>query len=317
MKLSGNGRDKLCRYIPIPAPDRRSESGFTFVELMIALVLSIIIMTPLFKLLIDQQKTYTVQSQMTNMRQNARIGLDIMTKELRMAGYGIPLSTWSDSPASPTRQPAIYPTPNATSITFYCNLEGVKTVLSADEAVAETQLSVESPTTDFAVNDIVYIEGPDDASPRTTHWHSSTISAKTSNTITINNGLNFKYLKGSTIHLRNTITYTFYNSSYGLTADEIKKRNKIYRTKSRTLSAGTEEELAYDIQNMTLNYTFEDNGTGLPNDGDQATDTTNDTDDIRMINVSITAQTKNKDPFLNTNRTTTFTSDVTLVNTTY
>ena len=299
MKLSDNGRDKLCRYISIPGPDSRSESGFTFVELMIALVLSLIIMTPLFKLLIDQQKTYTVQSQMTNMRQNARIGLDIMTKELRMAGYGIPISTWSDSPASPTRQPAIASLPNATSITFYCNLEGVKTVLSADEAIGQTELSVESPITDFAAGNTIYIEGPNDASPRTTHWHSSTIAAKTSNTITINDALVFKYLKGSTIHKKDTIIYSFSSGD-----------REITRTRN-----GTADILAYEIQNMTLNYTFEDNGTGLPND--DVGDTTNDTDDIRMINISITAQTKNKDPFLNTNRTTTFTSDVTLVNTTY
>jgi len=304
MKLSDNSRDKLCRYISIPGPDRRSESGFTFVELMIALVLSLIIMVPLFNLLIDQQKTYTVQSQMTNMRQNARIGLDIMTKELRMAGYGIPISTWADpDPLKAIRQPAIASLPNATSITFYCNLEGVKTVLSADEAIGQTVLSVES-TTDFSTEvnkNNIYIEGPDDASPRTTHWHSSTItaidSASTPKTITINNGLNFKYLKGSTIHTRDTITYNF--SSPNIT-----------RTRNNSSAV-----LAYDIQNMTLNYTFEDNGTGLPND--DVGDTTNDTDDIRMINISITAQTKNKDPFLNTNRTTTFTSDVTLVNTTY
>jgi type II secretory pathway component PulJ len=288
MKLIRPGRDEL------------GEEGFTFIELLIATVLSLIVLVPLFNMLIDQQKNYQVQCQMTNMRQNARIALDVMTKEIRMAGYGIPGSTWSDAPASPTPELKIAQTPNATSITFYSNIDGVKSVLSADEANGQTVLSVES-TTYFAEGDSVYIEGPDDAASPTTHWHSSTIPVTgiTGTTITISSALNFTYRKGSTIHKKDTLIYNFNSGNREIT----RSRN------------GNNEVLAYEIQGMTLNYTFEDGGTGLPDDADG--DATNDSEDIRMINMSITAQTKDEDPFLNTERTTTFSSDVTPLNLAY
>jgi type IV pilus assembly protein PilW len=66
----------------------KKRNGVTLIELLIALVLSSILTAALYRAFIGQQKTYTVQDQVTDMQQNARTAMGQMTKEIRMAGYG-------------------------------------------------------------------------------------------------------------------------------------------------------------------------------------------------------------------------------------
>ena len=62
--------------------------GVTLIELLIALVISSILIAALYRVFISQQQTYTVQEQVTDMRQNARVGINRMMSEIRMAGFG-------------------------------------------------------------------------------------------------------------------------------------------------------------------------------------------------------------------------------------
>lgn len=64
------------------------KTGVTLIELLIALVISSILVAALYRTFIDQQKTHTVQDQVADMQQNVRVGIDQMTREVRMAGYG-------------------------------------------------------------------------------------------------------------------------------------------------------------------------------------------------------------------------------------
>ncbi len=66
----------------------KKENGITLIELLIALVLCSILTAALYRAFISQQKTYTVQDQVADMQQNARIALAQVTREIRMAGYG-------------------------------------------------------------------------------------------------------------------------------------------------------------------------------------------------------------------------------------
>ena len=63
--------------------------GFTLIELLIVLVISGIIMTGIYSAFKTQQDSYLAQEQVAEMQQNLRAGLDIMMRELRMAGYDI------------------------------------------------------------------------------------------------------------------------------------------------------------------------------------------------------------------------------------
>jgi type IV pilus assembly protein PilW len=61
--------------------------GFTLVEIMVTLALSGIVMASIYTAFLSQQRSYLAQEQVSAMQQNIRAGLDIMTREIRMAGF--------------------------------------------------------------------------------------------------------------------------------------------------------------------------------------------------------------------------------------
>jgi len=69
---------------------RHSEAGFSLVEVMAALVILSIAMTAVFTTFISQQRSFTVQSRVAEMQQNLRQAAEYMSRDIRMAGYGIP-----------------------------------------------------------------------------------------------------------------------------------------------------------------------------------------------------------------------------------
>jgi type IV pilus assembly protein PilW len=73
------------------ATRRNPEAGFTLIEVMAAMVILIIAMTAVFATFTTQQKSFTVQSRVAEMQQNLRQGVEYMTRDIRMAGYGVPL----------------------------------------------------------------------------------------------------------------------------------------------------------------------------------------------------------------------------------
>lgn len=63
------------------------ESGFTLVELLIAMLISLILLSAISAAFISQRRSYDVQEQISEMVQNARAAMDMIGREARMAGY--------------------------------------------------------------------------------------------------------------------------------------------------------------------------------------------------------------------------------------
>ncbi len=65
----------------------RNSSGFSLVEILIALVLAGLVSTAIYKVYISQNKSYAVQEHITEMHQNLRTAMSMLKQEIRMAGY--------------------------------------------------------------------------------------------------------------------------------------------------------------------------------------------------------------------------------------
>lgn len=61
--------------------------GYTLVELMVVVGLSALVMAGVYTIYEAQQKSFTAQDQVVEMQQNGRVALDIMEREIRLAGY--------------------------------------------------------------------------------------------------------------------------------------------------------------------------------------------------------------------------------------
>jgi type IV pilus assembly protein PilW len=85
------------------------QTGFTLVELMIAVAISGIVVAAIYSAYLTQQRTYLAQEQVAEMQQSIRAALDIMVREIRSAGYdplksaGAGISTASAGQLSFTR----------------------------------------------------------------------------------------------------------------------------------------------------------------------------------------------------------------------
>ena len=62
-------------------------SGFSLVELLVAMAIASVVMAAVFKIYTTQQDSYVLQEQVAEMQQNGRTAKYVMAKEIRMAGY--------------------------------------------------------------------------------------------------------------------------------------------------------------------------------------------------------------------------------------
>jgi type II secretory pathway pseudopilin PulG len=66
------------------------QKGLTLIELMVALAICFIVIGAVYRAFTSQQRTYTIQDQVAEAQQNARVGMNILMRDLRMAGHGKP-----------------------------------------------------------------------------------------------------------------------------------------------------------------------------------------------------------------------------------
>ena len=91
----------------------RNRDGFTLLELLVAIALSVIIMAAIYSTYYSQQKSFLVQEQLAAMEQNLRAAMFYMETDMRMAG------------CDPTRKGGIgVTTANATSLSFTEDSDG-------------------------------------------------------------------------------------------------------------------------------------------------------------------------------------------------
>ncbi len=78
-----------------------NERGVTLIELLIVLVLSGLVVAGVYRLFIAQSKAYTVQDQVVEVQQGVRSAMEIILRDLRMAGFDSDSLTSNISIANP------------------------------------------------------------------------------------------------------------------------------------------------------------------------------------------------------------------------
>lgn len=86
---------------------QQSNRGFSLIELMIAITVSVILLAGVILVMVSSKRSYNVQHDMAVLQENARFATEFIIKDLRMAGfYGCAgnLTTYFDATANPAKQ---------------------------------------------------------------------------------------------------------------------------------------------------------------------------------------------------------------------
>jgi len=70
-----------------PVVSLRGQDGFTLVELMVAMSIFLLILVGIFQVFDPSRNAYQVSERKLGVQQNARVAMDRMARQIRMAGY--------------------------------------------------------------------------------------------------------------------------------------------------------------------------------------------------------------------------------------
>lgn len=239
--------------------------GFTLIELLIAMALSGIVIAAIYSLYLSQAKSYVIQDQVAEMQQNARVAMEMMIRDIRMAGFGAPksnISSWIDWVTGVTidTNPKIVQGSGSAPDTIYivgC-FDSPLASLSTSALSGATSLSLQSATEASKFNTtskkVICVGGAENA--LITAISGSTLTIDTDPTSANNQGLTGDYGVGTSIYLVKAITYSIVSNTL--------KRNE-------NTGAGR-QPLAENIENLQISQS-----------GDS-------------INISLTARTDKPDP---------------------
>jgi prepilin-type N-terminal cleavage/methylation domain-containing protein len=138
----------------------KKDRGVTLIELMIVLVIAAFLVAGIYSLFITQHRSYSVQDQVAGVQQDARVALDIMARDIRMAGFltGAGSGTGFDGISVNTHNYAVEPNNGGTSSTDQITL-----VFAAEQATTVTNVADKQVTLDtgggshFNLTDKAYV----------------------------------------------------------------------------------------------------------------------------------------------------------------
>src|SRR5215831_5419451 len=143
---------------------RKTNSGFSLMELLIALLVVLAIGMMTLQLFFQNERVIRDQSLIMEMQQTARVVMSQIADEVRMAGQGVPVyaSTFDTSVSEATA--AFLTTSTPSRIDFRAGLSNVETVITTPAPIALTIGALQTlgiaDSTGLAAGKFVYIWGP-------------------------------------------------------------------------------------------------------------------------------------------------------------
>jgi len=242
----------------------KNKNGVTLIELLIALVISSLLITAIYRTFVGQQKTYAVQEQVVDMQQNARAAINKMMREIRMAGFGGLERVLTSGGVNGFTQII---TPETNGITIVGGFEQIKRTDGTPIVIATAsgnQITLNYATDEFdgAAHRFISIGG----------LESNTVQSRSVKTLTLDQPISFNHPPGTPIFKIQAITYIVGQSG---------GKPALLRNEN---TGGGNQPLADNIENIQFEY-FDSNGS-----------LTTDPANIRMIRVTVTAKTDRLDP---------------------
>ncbi len=248
--------------------------GFTLIEILVALVITSILSIAIYSFFIGQHHAYTVQDQVIEMEQNARAAMDMIRRDLRMAGYHamgdelinnlsdfVPSSFIPASPvtvnldANPKISEGSGTDPDVITFLSVLPTSNNPTTLSTAVSAGATQipLSLNNSDTDtqYNVGDIIHIG---------TTSEYATVTAISGNTLTIdtnpavtgsNQGLAQNYAANTPIGEIYVVSYAVFNDDNDPSYD---KHDAGHPVLKRSVNAGGFQPVAENITDMQLQH---------------------------------------------------------------
>lgn len=261
-----------------------SARGFTLIELMIAMTMTLIVVGAFINLFIKENKSYMTESLRQEMNLNGRMALDDIQREAMNAGTGIPglfpaVQVFDGGPDEPDTITFIYvPQSNltlkfATSPPPNANANSMK--FSSDSDVADLEVGdhlIIYDETDFNIIEVTSL-----------NVHSGTAVFVPPAGVNTSDGLAKAYNPANTVIARVSLM--------SITVDKTDPdRPEMVRFKGNNLLGA----VAIDIENLQVTIIFEDGDTASVADDSDA-DTTNDPMDLRAIIVRLVARSSRTD----------------------
>ncbi len=125
--------------------------GTSLLEILVALAITGVVTTAIFKAYVTQHKNYLIQEDVTDIQQNARASIDELAKHIRMAGFDLPLGLQAIVPSNT----------NPDTITLTYRSDNCETTLSAAMGSMSAELQCGSDVSCFYDGQWGYIFEPD------------------------------------------------------------------------------------------------------------------------------------------------------------
>jgi hypothetical protein len=220
-----------------------------------------------------QHKTYTVQEQVVDMQQNARVAINRMMREIRMAGFGNVSDVLESGGVNGFTQ-VITPGSNSfgNTITIVGGFKQIRRdngdpilITSASGNVITLNYSTDEDDFDKPAHKFICIGGIE----------SNIVQSRSENILTLGEPLRYTHPDGTPIYKVQAITYDL----------EISDGKRTLRRNENT--GGHPQPVAEHIETLQFRYTLEDGS---------ESDFPVDPSRIRMVKVTVTARTSLSDP---------------------
>lgn len=279
--------------------------GFTLIEILVSLAILGIVLAGIYSVYNMQHKSYIVQEQVTEMQQSERVALQMITRDIRMAGLG--LQFCNDAAGGKIIFSNGTGNNNSDTIgveyhSFSPKPEGETEITTNVPAIsASSELDVKD-TTGFNNNDWVMVAGGEEC--QYAIFYVDTVDAGTKK-----------------LHHTSTskLTYGYKLTSGFMIGDRVRRLNRedggriIYAIDgsyilTRSVDDGTAQPLADNIEDMQIAYGIDINNNGIVADGKFGVvpggewfddPTGRDMTLLREIKLTLVARTTREDPAYN------------------